>query len=321
MSALPKVIQDQVDQAEALQQQLYPVDSAPAEAEQPVAEPVAEQPSNVVELPKPQTAPEVIPREETVDYWKSRFETLRGKFDAEVPTLHHQLKEQSQQLQQLMEKFSEKQEPAPKEASLVTDKDVEDYGDDMISMVRRAAAQEVKQAVAIAIAELRKEFGAVQAQVGHVADRVVQSEADKFWGGVMTLVPEWKQIDNDPRWIEWLDTAPEFSEETYREIAGKAIQKHNAQKIAALVNTWKTALGLTQAPVQQAAAVQAELARQVAPSTSRASTPSQPGERIWSEADYKQAYDIRNVQRFGQKQADEMRAEADRAVAEGRVRW
>jgi len=319
MSALPKAIQDQVDQAEALQQQLYPED-APTEPVEPPAEPVEaeEPPSNVVELTKPQTPPEAPPaREDTVDYWKSRFETLRGKFDAEVPALHHQLKEQAAQLKQLAE--NQQKKPDAADEPLVTDKDRDEFGSDYVDFVEKLSTRVAQSAVAQAVAELRKEFGVVQDRVGQVAERVVMSESEKFWSGVLTLVPEWKQIDADQRWFDWLDTSPDFSEETYREIAGKAIAKGNAQKIAALVKKWKEELGLsTPAP---AAEPKPDLSSQVAPSTSRASAPPPPGQKIWSKAEYESAYDPRNVSRYGVQKAGELIAAADQAVADGRVRW
>ena len=38
-------------------------------------------------------------------------------------------------------------------------------------------------------------------------------------------------------------------------------------------------------------------------------------------ADYEAMYDVRNVQRYGEKEAARMIAEADAAVTEGRVQW
>ena len=90
--ALPEAIQNQVAEAEAVQQQLYgqasdgepveqpaaPVDPVePAPVEPQVAEPVAQE-------VKPDT---VKAKEDTVDYWKSRFETVRGKLDTELPDM------------------------------------------------------------------------------------------------------------------------------------------------------------------------------------------------------------------------------------------
>lgn len=336
--ALPQAVQNQVEQAEALQQHLYAVEEqATAQADQTAPIENAEEiPSNVVELPK-QAEPvqEVTPtqpvpdQKDDVAYWKQKFDSLRGKFDAEVPTLYQQLKEQNAQLQKLAQQLQERESaPTAKEQdeqALVTSKDVDDYGADLVDMVRRAAQEVSQKAVTHAISELRKEFGAVKEQMGTVTERVYQSESDKFWAGVMNLVPDWKQIDADPRWIEFLDTTPEFAEDTYRELAGKAIQRGDATKIAKLVETWRVTQGIVPAQQQQQAQrnqqQQAELARQVAPTTSKAGTNVPTGEKIWSREEYEVAMDVRNVRRLGQAEADRLEAEANRAVAEGRVRW
>ena len=134
----------------------------------------------------------------------------------------------------------------------------------------------------------------------------------------MTLVPEWKQIDSDPAWIEWLDTTPEFAEDTYRELASKAISKGDARKIANLVAKWR---GPQVAPVSQPSDARAELQRQVTPSSTKASAPPPQGGKIWTRAEYEAAMDVRNVQKFGQKESDRLEAEANAAVADGRVRW
>ena len=324
MSALPKAIQDQVEQAEALQAQLYPVDSVPDTSEPLTDVPEAEAtPSNVVELTKPQTPPEPAPppaREESVDYWKSRFETMRGKFDAEVPALHQQLKEQSSQLQKLMDKLNDQPTPERKEEALVSDEDRSEYGEDYVNFIERVSSNAALRAATQMAETLRKEFSAVREQIGQVADHVVKTDVDKFWDSVMSLVPNWKQIDSDPRWFDWLETSPDFTEETYRDLAGKAIAKRNAEKIAKLVKVWEAEMGLSTAPTPIEPA-KSELAGQVAPSSSKSSAPASPGPRMWTKAEYEAAYDPRNVARYGVQKANEMLADADRAVAEGRVNW
>ena len=319
---------------------MYPVKGQASEGEIPPEQPaepeVPAEPaiSNVVELPKP-AEPVVVaetpkpPAEpaEDLTYWKKRFETVQGKLNSEMPQLYQQLREQSQQIQALVSQLQErKAEPTPEpQSSLVTPKDVEDYGADLVDFNRRVALDTTRSELANLEARLRKEFGVVQDQVSQVSNQVYQSEYDKFWGGVMNLVPDWKQIDQDPNWVAFLDTTPEFAEDTYRELAGKAIAKGDAQKIAKLVSVWRgpqqSAPLPTPAPAPAQPDMQAELQRQIAPSTSRASAPPQPAGKIWSGADYEAAYDVRNVARFGEKEANRLISEADRAVAEGRVRW
>lgn len=327
--ALPAVVQKAAEEADALQQQLYSESTEPASAEPPVvAESPAEPPSNVIELPQAEPAkPVETPKAKQDDaaYWKQRFDTVQGVLSVETSKLRSQLEEQNQQMQQLLAQLQEKQTTAEPEQSLVTDKDSEDFGADLVDMARRVTRDEINKSVSKLvqqeIARLREEFGAVQQQVGHVAERVGQSEADKFWSKVKTMVPDWDVVDADPSWIQWLDSTPEWAEDTYRELASKAISKGDAAKVAKLVDLWR---GPMQAPAPAptaAPAVNPELQRQVQPSSSKASSSPMPAGKIWSKGDYEAAYDVRNVRRFGQAEADRLIAEADLAVAEGRVRW
>lgn len=335
--AVPQAVQTQIDQAEALQSQVYAPEAPETPTDPVVVEspaPEAAAPSNVVPLPKPAepvTQAETPKPEsaEDVAYWKQRFSTLQGKYNAEVPLLYQQLKDQGAQLAQLTERLDKREETPPEPvAEQVTSKDVEDFGADLIDLIRRVSAEgigkAVAQATAQAMADLRKEIGAVQTEVGQVTEKVAESAADKFWASVMSLVPDWKAVDANPQWVAWLDTKPKFSLRTYRELAGDAIVAGNAAAIAELVATWRGPQAAPEipspAPSQQDLA-QAELQRQVAPSSSRASNPAPQQGRIWSRQEYEAAMDVRNVQRLGQKEANRLEAEANQAQAEGRVRW
>jgi len=331
--ALPQAIERQAAEAEKLQKQVYEGQASSTEVEQPASsdQPAAttEAPANVVALQQfAEPAKAAPPQEpvEDVNYWKKRFETVQGKLNAEMPPLFQQLREQSEQIKALQAKLTEKETPSsPKPESLVTQKDIDAFGEDLIDAMRRTAREEARKAYAAEREALERKFGAVETQVGQVAQQVDKTSANAFWGDVVRLVPDWPQVDQDPTWISWLDTTPEYAAATYRELAGQAISKGNAQKIAKLVDTWKKESGRQQPAPQPAQATparpqQSELERQVAPSTVRSgSSPS--AQKILTRADYEALYDVRNVQRYGEKEAARMIAEADLAVAENRVRW
>jgi hypothetical protein len=312
--ALPEAIQNQVAEAEALQQQVYGQASETGQTAEPVVEPVAP----VVEPQVAETVTEVV-KPEPAPVEDDRYKTLQSKYNAEVPRLHRELKERDQQMQALAARLEqlEKQPEPKKEESLLTDQDDEDFGADLVAMVRRATREEARRSEAAVLAEVNKLLAGFMNQLGAVQERVYLSEADKFWAKVEALVPDWKTLDVDPAWIEFLNTTPDFTTETYRDLAAKAIQAGDHNKVAKLVDIWR---GPKQAePVKQP--VNPELQRQVVPSTVKASSSLPATGKIWSKEEYEAAYDVRNVTRYGQKKADEMSAEADRAVAEGRVRW
>lgn len=322
--ALPQAIQQASEEAEALQAQMYTVaeEAVPAGDHTDTENAVPEAESNVVDLPRqsepvPVETPRAAEPAEDAGYWKQKFLTLQGKFNAEVPQLHQQVREQGNKLARLTE-LLEAQRETPAPDATQDSNDEEEYGTSWVATVDRRAEARAKQLVALEVAKLRKEFSEVQEQVGQVNEHVAQTASEKFWAGVMTLVPDWKSVDADPAWIDWLDTTPEFSMDTYRSMASRAISMGDAQKIASLVKQFRGPQAALPAPPP---AVNPELLRQVSPSTSRASPPPPQTGRIWSAAEYQSAMDVRNVQRFGKVESDRLEAEANHAVAEGRVRW
>ena len=325
--AMPQAIEKQAAEAEQLQAEIYGSQALTTEVEQPV--PDVEQPvepavpDNVVSLPQAADPARPDPSED-VAYWKKRFDTVQGKLDAEMPRLYQQIREQGEQIKALSTQLTQQATPPQQESdSLVTQKDIDDYGEDLINAMRRTAQEEARKAFVTERAALEKRFGAVEVQVGQVGKQVEKTAADKFWGEVTNLTPDWLAVDQDPAWIAWLDTSPEYADTTYRELASQAISRGNAAKVAKLVETWKKETGSLPASLSVATPRQprAELSGQQAPSTVRSGSAAPTAAKIISRAEYEAMYDVRNVQRYGQKKAAEMIAEADSAVAENRVRW
>lgn len=321
---VPQHVQEQFDAAQVLQQQVYaPASDKPTEAveqtgtpaEQPVVAEAPVQPVEPVQAPEP---PKVEPTKED-----DRYKTLKHKYDAEVPRLHQAVKERDAELQALkarlesLEKQAEKPLEEPKQ---ITDKDVEYFGQDLVDMVRRAAADVVRVESAKLLASVDERLKAIIGALGQVEEKVVISEADKFWGRVRTLVPDWDDVDADKGWIDFLSQSPDYTTETYRELAAKAIQSGKADKVANLVKTWR---GFTVKEQPQPATPKQphpDLQRQVAPPTAKASTPP-AGQKTYTMAEYQALFDPRNPLGLSAKDLEAAQSDANRALAEGRVRW
>jgi hypothetical protein len=336
--ALPQAIQRQEAEAEAIRAAAYglnpdepaspQVGETPVPGPEPVAQPAPPQPAPPASL-EPAAPVQAAPQPpvgpvEDATYWRQRFETLAGKYNAEMPQLHQQLREQGAQLERLSVQLTELSAPAPAPDSPAPQQDVENFGEDLVDFVRRVA----REAVLAERAEVDKRFGSVVEQVEQVQHHVVKSEMDKFWDAVIGLVPDWLTIDKSPQWIQWLDSTPEYTEATYRELATQAIQKGKPDKIAKLVGEWRKAVGAPAVAQPQPPALQlvptppqADLSSQVAPSTVKSNGGVPVARKTLTRADYEAMYDVRNVQRYGEKEAARLIAEADLAVAEGRVQW
>ena len=149
---LPKAVQKQVDEAEALARQMgvdpdgeINLESQPVV--EPVAVPVAVPTGDTVQVdelpiaaqekqpevqPEPQAEPD--PEPPKVDF-EQRYKTLQSKYDKEVPVLHRQVRELMAEINSI------KNPPAPVKAEEVPfdPNDVETFGEDLVGMAQRIA--------------------------------------------------------------------------------------------------------------------------------------------------------------------------------------
>ncbi|OHD24081.1 MAG: hypothetical protein A2Y38_14680 [Spirochaetes bacterium GWB1_59_5] len=318
MSALPKAVQAQLDQAEALQAQLSG-ETAP-EAGNPVDLKLVETPVEQVEPTQVQET-QVTQQTPSVD-WEQKFRVIEGKYRAEIPRLLDQNRELSDRLDNAIKAMEAKTQEPQKEAKLVTDADVEAYGADLVDMVRRASREEFDSLAKKLVDKLEQRFGQVAEQVAQTEQRVVKSDTDKFWDAVLKTVPEFEAINNDPRWFTFLDARIPGTRFTRRATAEDAIQSLDDQSLIEQLVAFK---GTIAPPVEEApksTKPKQNLNAQVAPSTSRASTPTEPStSQIWTGDQYAAALDHRNLQRISREEYERNVAEAELALAEGRVRF
>lgn len=325
--ALPKAIQDQLDAAEAIQQQLSnqtePAPADPNPEPEPTPEPTPD-PQPVEPQPEPQVkTPEATDPEPD---WKQRAKTLEGKYNAEVPRLHGQLKDLNTQLSVALEeihklKTATPTEP-PKRQELITKDDEETFGSDLIDLSRRVVREEFAQLAPHVIAEIRKEFAPIRDQVGEVQKKTAQTEEERFWSAVDAAVPDWREIDSDPQWLEWLGEVDPMVGNSRQEALNAAHTAMDAARVAAIFKVWK-GIYRPEQPVAPAPVntKREELQRQVAPSKSRASSSAPAPERNWTAAEYERAFDPRLSATMDADAISKLQAEADKAYAEGRVKW
>ena len=318
---VPAQVQQQMEQANALQSQLYGAKEATAPAENTPA-PEAAAPAEAPEVAetKQAVAPDVPAAPASEDF-KHKYDVLNGKYVKEVPRLYEQLKERDAQMKQMAERLAElEKKPEQTDERLVTEKDGEAFGDDLIDLARRAAKEEIRGEMKKLVAAIDSRFEKIFANLGQVQEKVVESEADNFWGRVMSLVPDWQQIDTNESWIAFLDTRIPGTRKTRRQEAAEAIAAGDPEPIKELVDLWRGAHQPVEKP-QPAKQNQAELQRQLAPSTTKANTSQPAAQKVFSAAEYEYLFSNKALHEIAPAQLEAMQREAQTALAEGRVRW
>ena len=333
--ALPKQVQEQIKEVEELEKTLKAQgESGVKEAKKKktskkkTEEVAADTEVEVLEEP-PQDEPvleEAAPaddiQEEVTDTFKQKYSTLKGKYDAEVPRLHQQVRELTEQMDVIRKnaevaKKAEAEKPKEK-VSYVTDADREEYGDDLIDFQRRVA-KEVSQEneerfeqQARVIEELREQVSNTGSQVGEVG----------FTQKLNVLVPGFDQLDNDERWVAWLNEVDPMTRGPRRDQAQAAFNSGDAEAVAHYVSLFR---GSVEPIANGKSDRETELEKQVAPNRSASSTATRSAgkdTRIYSANELEKSWaKIRNLSSDGKyDDAAKLEAELTLAYMEGRVK-
>jgi hypothetical protein len=318
--ALPKQVEAQLKEIEALEKQLSegqnptaPVEPAPEPtepAEPSTQEPVPTEP--VETTPKPV---EPAPQDEK---WEQKYKTLKGMYDAEVPRLHQQLKELKAQMDSLQKAAEAKPvEPAKpaKQEKLVTDEDVQAFGADLIE-VQRKVAREVAMEFRADLDAMRAENEELRKQLAHTGSQV--SEAS-FEQRLHRLVPDFDDVNLDPKWVEWLNEVDPLLRAPRKVVAQEAFNKGDAEGVAHYVKLFKQSIEPAEAPKSKA---KTELERQIQPTRSAATAQTaSPKGRIYTNADIQTMFNkAATLGAQGKlEEARKLEAEIDAAYMDGRV--
>ncbi len=324
-SNLPEQVLRQAREVEALEKAMNP--ETPPETQPPAnpenTPPQEPQASQVQPAPAPQ--PPAPSEEET---WKARYLSLQGLFNAEVPKLQNRVRELEAQV---VATQAQPKPPAPEATppkKLVTDKDVETYGGDLIDLIRRQAseiAQAERAGLEAEITKLRGENNQLQQQLGGVAQQQTQTSRAAYEADLTKAVADWGQININPEFHQWLAVPDPLSGIQRQKLLENAYGGFDVKRTAALFNAFKAEKGMLTAQPPVARTPPSELSRQIAPGTSRsAPSSSEPtgSERVFSQEEIHRFYtDVAKGLYAGKAQeAAKIEAEIDAAVAAGRVR-
>lgn len=317
---LPKAIQEEVERAEEIERQIAAMldpDSVYAQTQEasPPEEPVGQE--TVAEQETPADTPQEPPSrslepqdDPNSETWQSRYQALQGKYNAEVPRLHQQVRELTQAVQQLETRLSA-EPPAPAQEAHDLDarykEAAELFGEDLVKFTREMAQAEADRR----IAELKQSQQLVE-------QRIAQSENERFFAQVDAAVPGWRDVDSDPAWLGWLQEYDPLLGAPRQAALEQAAHAHDVQRIAYLFQTF---LGTRRPPAvaQPPQPSRAQLEQVTPRPVGNASTPMSSQVRVYSQAEIQQLLDPRYISRLPIDQQRAIERDIDLAVAEGRV--
>ena len=275
--------------------------------------------------PKPQEQDGGDKTEKTLE---QKYKTLQGMYNAEVPRLHAEKRELTNRVQQLEQliatmnaKPAQQQAPAQK---LITEQDMEDYGDS-IEVMRRVFREEMssKDAEINELRHLVRQLqGTVVPQVHQLSRSHAVSNEQRFWADLQTAVPDWQDINGSAEFQSWLlevDPLTGIPRQTYLDDAQRNL---DVRRVANFFSAWKGMTGVPDARTHREAQPASELERQVAPGKGRSGGSRPQGEaKTYSTEDIRKFFTDVQKGKYRGKEAERDRIERDifAAQREGRI--
>lgn len=296
-----------------------PLENAAPQGEQQVTPQVTPEPQ------PPQQPQTPVPAEE----WERRYRSMEGRFRKATESLesaNQQINHLSSQVAQLQTAVQAPQQSSVE--SLLTPEEIAEYGPEFIDLVKRTAAEATRPLLA--------EIGRLQAQLGQVGQKVEVQRIDDMHDKMDQLVPQWRELNANPRFIEWSNLHDVYSGAIRKTLMQEAWDRGDARRCAAFFNGFlaeETAMDPSRVqPVRQGSqpaplapvAPQARITLEslAAPGRARSAAGDPPAEKpVYTPQQISQFYVDVAQGRYRGREAEKAQIEADIHMAqfEGRI--
>lgn len=203
--------------------------------QQPPAQPATEPAA------KPET-PATESLEEVVKKLQHSFSVLKGKYDAEVPLLHEQLREKEETIRQLTERAPRK----PEEAKTEMATDPASYGlteeerEYLQPAGINAALKIAKVIAAEQVKAFKTEIDQLRQQVGGVTEAAQQSKASQCQTIVMATHPDYVAMSSEPQFALWCQARDWRSGQTNGQLFDQANHRCDGESLVKFFDDYKS---------------------------------------------------------------------------------
>lgn len=220
--------------------------------------------------------------------------------------MHAALKERDSKLNSLTEEVEALKAAVsnPRE-SLIKPEEVNEFGEPLVDLIRRAARDEM--------AAKDAEIAALKREVESVKTSTVENKEVSFYDKLNSQVPDWMAINDDPDFHAWLGEVDDLTGALRQEILSAAEGKRDADRVARFFKAFK------KVQETKSAAATASLDSQVAPVASRVDEPPK-GKKIWTRAEIADFYARDRRGELTEEQSAAIDKEVQLAIRERRVR-
>lgn len=284
---IPKQIEEQAALAEQVHSQLFSQDNASVQEE-----PVVEQ--EPVQSQEPLVSAEEL---EELRSFKQRYQTLQGKYDAEVPRLHNELKEFKEQV---FNRLEQQAKPEPSEPESDPFADIrEQYGDEFIDVVTKILEARVEP-------KLKQVVQPVSEKIDSIENTQIETARGNFEAYLDQHVKgNWRNAWSgaDEKFMQFVNSPDPSGLYTYGQLLEAYNNEWDGEKLAKVLNLY---FGVEPQKSQQEQSPSPQQSAMIAPSRqTNVPTPQANDSRIWTRADIAE---FQKLDRMGKLTPEESKA-------------
>lgn len=317
MSGIPKQVEEAADLALQVHEQMFNYVEPEEEEEETETseepEPSPDDDEDVVDVPDDDDI-------EELKKFKARYLTLKGKYDAEVPRLSHELRDLKQSVFEKIEKMTTQREnpaevsnePAPEDLMMQF---AETYGEEFTDSLKKLIA-----------AEARKYTQPVQEAVTSVEEIQMKTAQTNFVNyldnNLADVVPDWREkwSGNDPNFIEFLKQPDPSGLYTMGQLAEMYNNAWDADKLISIFRLYHES-SAPPAPQSKQQRTPPQKEAMVAPSRTNTHTaPNTESKPIWTQDMIKEFQVLDRQGRYEPEVSKAMWDDLLLAMSEGRLR-
>lgn len=352
---LPKAIAAQSARVEEVHRQAYntgeqpppapesgvqpppPAEATPPQPTHPTPPAPAPAPPPAAVTPTPPQPQPVLPAP-TQDDWQHRYQSLKGRFDAQAGDMAN-MRSRMASLESMLANLSKPAPaavPAPKpQTKRVTDKEVQEFSPELIDVIGRAALDVIEPVINQRVTTLKSE---IDTNLNKVNSRVQNAEREGASSQHQRLLDfldrqnsQWRVINKHPKFHNWLALTDGFSGVTRKVLLDDAVKRGDSNRVLNFYSSFMAEQGNpapangngSPPPPSNGNGAETDLTKFAAPGRPAASgaTPKAPDTpEIISRAQIQAFYADKRRGKYSPAEVERLEAEIFKAGNEGRIR-
>lgn len=238
---LPKSVRDQVKRAEShyKKEELTPpappevppieVPPAPIAAETPP--PPAETPPEVPLTAAPETPPALASETPPATNWEHSYKSMKGRYERSeqgLVAMRDRMNELESTIASLQRAPARPRQETSSER-LVTEKEMAEYGPELVDIMGRRAKEELNPIVAT----MQQEIDELKGLVRGTHSQVTKTGRTQLLASMDTQLPKWRELNDNQDFLQWLDLPDRYSGVIRGKLFDAALEQNNTPRVLA----------------------------------------------------------------------------------------